>query len=187
MSGGPRDTALIAVDVQRDFLPGGSLAVPDGDQVIAPLARLAPHAGVVIATRDFHPAAHCSFAAQGGVWPPHCVIGTAGAEIAPEIDAVAELVVSKGMHPDAEAYSGFDGTGLAEILRVRGVERVIIGGLATDYCVRATALAALAAGFATTVVADAIRAVDATPGDGERALAEMRTAGVDVREMQFVG
>jgi nicotinamidase-related amidase len=171
-------TAMIAVDVQDDFLPGGALAVRDGDEVIAPLVALARTADLVVATRDFHPAAHCSFAAQGGPWPPHCVIGTAGALITPAIDAIAELIVSKGMDPNVEAYSGFDGTGLACILHGLGIVSVLIGGLATDYCVRATALAAQRAGFVTTVVTDAIRPVDVKPGDGERALEAMREAGV---------
>jgi len=173
-------TALIAVDVQGDFLPGGSLAVRNGDEVIAALVGLAQSVDVVVATRDYHPAAHCSFVAQGGPWPPHCVIGTAGALITPAIDAVAELIVSKGMDPDVEAYSGFDGTGLADILRGLSIVNVRIGGLATDYCVRATALAAQREGFNTTVVTDAIRAVDVNPGDGDRALDEMRRAGVSV-------
>jgi nicotinamidase/pyrazinamidase len=173
-------TALIAVDVQGDFLPGGSLAVRNGGEVIAPLVALARSVDVVVATRDFHPAAHCSFVAQGGPWPPHCVIGTTGALITPGVDAIAQLVVSKGMDPNVEAYSGFDGTGLADILRGLDVVNVLIGGLATDYCVRATALAAQREGFITTVVADAIRAVAVNPGDGERALEEMRQVGVSI-------
>jgi nicotinamidase/pyrazinamidase len=176
-------TALIAVDVQRDFLPGGSLAVQDGDQVIAALVGLAGTASVVIATRDFHPPDHCSFIAQGGPWPPHCVIGSSGAAIATEIDAVAHVIVSKGTARDVDAYSGFDGTGLGGILRSYGVDRVTIGGLATDYCVRATAMAALHEGFATTVVLDAVRAVDVNAGDGDRALDELRRAGITLQSM----
>jgi nicotinamidase/pyrazinamidase len=173
----PADTALIAVDVQRDFLPGGALGVTGGDAVVAPIRELAAHAGLVVATRDFHPPGHCSFAAQGGPWPPHCVIGTSGAALHPDIDAIAQLIVSKGTDPAVEQYSGFDGTGLGDLLRARGVRRVVIGGLATDYCVRATALAACGERFATTVVRDAVRAVDRQPGDGERALNEIRAAG----------
>ena len=173
-------TALIAVDVQRDFLPGGSLGVRDGEAVVPPLLRLAVDADLVVATRDFHPADHMSFVARGGPWPAHCVAGTSGASLHPDIDRIAQLVVSKGMSPDADAYSGFDGTGLDVMLRSLGVDRVVIGGLATDYCVRATALAAHAAGFDTTVVTDAVRAVDVQPGDGERALGELRGAGVRV-------
>jgi nicotinamidase/pyrazinamidase len=173
-------TALLAVDVQADFLPGGSLGVPDGESVIAPLRSLALRADLVIATRDHHPPGHISFTSRGGPWPAHCVIGTGGARIHPEIDAVADIVVSKGRDPDREAYSGFDGTGLAMMLRSLGVERVIIGGLATDYCVRATALAAVDAGFQTAVVRDAVRAVGVKPGDGTRALEEMARAGVSI-------
>ena len=173
-------TALIAVDVQRDFLPGGSLAVRDGDAVVGPLLRLAGDADVVVATRDFHPAGHVSFAERGGPWPAHCVAGTPGALLHPDVDRVAQLVVSKGMNPEVDAYSGFDGTGLDAILRSLGVEEVVIGGLATDYCVRATALAARAAGFPTTVVGAAVRAVEVETGDGERALDEIRAAGVRV-------
>jgi nicotinamidase-related amidase len=181
MSMSSEPTALIAVDVQGDFLPGGALAVRNGNEVIAPLVELAKSADVVVATRDFHPAGHCSFVAQGGPWPQHCVIGTTGALITPAIDAIAQLIVSKGMDANVEAYSGFDGTGLADILRGLEIGSVVIGGLATDYCVRATALAALREGFMTTVIADAILAVDVNPGDGERALEEMRQAGAVVK------
>jgi nicotinamidase/pyrazinamidase len=173
------DTALIIADVQRDFLPGGALGVRDGDAVIAPLRERANLAGLIVATRDFHPADHCSFHARGGPWPPHCVIGSAGAALHPEIDAIAQLVVSKGMDPDQEQYSAFD-TGLGAMLLAHGVRRLIIGGLATDYCVRYTALGARRAGFDVEVVAEASRAVDVQPGDGDRAFDEMRDAGVTV-------
>lgn len=176
----PSDTALIAVDVQGDFLPGGALAVPRGDEVVEPLTRAAAAVGLVVATRDWHPPDHVSFVARGGPWPPHCVAGTPAAAIHPDVDRLAALVVSKGSDPDADAYSGFQGTHLAELLRALGVRRLVIGGLATDYCVRATALDAVAAGFEVTVLEDAVRAVDATPGDGERALEEMRSAGVRI-------
>jgi nicotinamidase-related amidase len=170
-------TALIAVDVQSDFLPGGALGVPGADVVVAPIRELATHVNVVVATRDFHPPRHCSFTAQGGPWPPHCVIATPGAALHPDIDAVAHVIVSKGTDPSLEQYSGFDGTGLAGLLRARGVRQAIIAGIATDYCVRATALAACAEGFATIVVLDAVRAVDLRPGDGDRALDDIRSAG----------
>jgi nicotinamidase/pyrazinamidase len=171
-------TALIAVDVQQDFLPGGSLAVAGGDQVVTPLLGLAARFDIVVATRDFHPPDHVSFAKRGGPWPVHCVAGTPGARIHPAIDRIAQLVVSKGMDRDVDAYSSFDGTGLEQILRGLGVIRVVVAGLATDYCVRATALAARREGFATVVVADAVRAVEVAPGDGARAVEEMRAAGV---------
>lgn len=175
-----RDLALIAVDVQGDFLPGGALAVPRGDEVVEPLVRAAAAVGRVVATRDWHPANHVSFVDRGGPWPPHCIQGTPGAALRPEIDRIADLVVSKATDPDVDAYSGFDGTGLAEILRALGVRRLLVGGLATDYCVRATVLSALSEGFEVTVLGDAVRAVDASPGDGERALEEMRAAGARI-------
>jgi nicotinamidase/pyrazinamidase len=173
-------TALLAVDVQPDFMPGGSLAVPAGDEVIEPLVAAAACADLVVATRDWHPAEHISFAERGGPWPPHCIATTPGAAIAPAIDRIADMVVSTGMDPEVDAYSGFDGTGLAATLRAQGVARVLVGGLATDYCVRATALDALRAGFETVVLADAVRPVDVEPGDGERALEEMRAAGAQL-------
>ena len=176
----PGRTALIAVDVQADFLPGGSLAVAGGDSVVDDLVALADGVDLVIATRDLHPPRHSSFVSQGGPWPEHCVGGTAGAALHPRIDAVADLIVSKGRNPAADAYSGFEGTDLAGLLRSRGVTRVVIGGLATDYCVLGTALASVGAGFDTVVVETAVRAVDLSQGDGDRALEEMRRAGVTV-------
>lgn len=171
-------SALLIVDVQADFLPGGALGVPDGDAVVEPLTRLAAAADVVVATRDLHPPDHVSFVARGGPWPPHCVAGTPGAELHPAVTALGlDQVVDKAQDPDVEAYSDFDGTDLAGWLRRRGVDRVVVGGLATDYCVRATALDALEAGFAVDVAADACRAVDVAPGDGGRALDEIRNAG----------
>ena len=181
-----RRTALLAVDVQGDFLPGGALAVPDGDAVIAPLLRAARGAGMVVATRDWHPPGHVSFAERGGPWPPHCVAGTPGALIRPEVDRLADVVVSKGRNVDIDAYSGFDGTPLAALLRAAGVERVLVGGLATDYCVRATALDALREGFEVVVLRDAVRAVEVQPGDGERALDEMRAAGARIEDVAAV-
>jgi nicotinamidase-related amidase len=173
-------TALLAVDVQNDFLPGGSLAVPGGDRVIAPLVRAAAEVDLVVATRDWHPEHHCSFTPRGGAWPAHCVAGSDGARLAPEVDRVADAIVSKGTRHDADAYSGFDGTRLAELLRAHGVDTVLVGGLATDYCVRATVLDALRNGFRTVILASAVAAVDVTPGDGERALAELRAAGAEI-------
>lgn len=171
------ETALVIADVQRDFLPGGALGVAGGNEVIGPLRARAGDAGLIVATRDYHPANHCSFQARGGPWPAHCVIGTPGAAIHPDIDAIAQLVVSKGMDPDREQYSAFD-TSLGAMLHAHGVRRLIVGGLATDYCVRYTALGARQAGFEVEVIAAATRAVDVEPGDGERAFTEMRAAGV---------
>jgi nicotinamidase/pyrazinamidase len=173
-------TALIATDVQPDFLPGGSLAVPDGDAVVAPLLAAVRGADLVVATRDWHPPGHVSFAERGGPWPVHCVAGTHGAALLPEVDRAAHVVVSKGTNVDVDAYSGFDGTPLAGLLRAAGVARLVIGGLATDYCVRATTLDALREGFEVVVLRDAVRAVDVQPGDGDRALEEMRAAGARI-------
>lgn len=177
----PHD-ALLVVDVQRDFLPGGSLAVPGGDAVVPVLDRyisLAQAYGVpVLATRDWHPPDHCSFTAQGGPWPPHCVAGTPGAAFARGLHLPGEAaVVSKAMRAAEEAYSAFAGTPLAQLLREKGVCRVLVGGLATDYCVLQTVRDALREGFAVVLLADAICAVEVHPGDGARALREMCDAG----------
>ena len=171
-------TGLIVVDVQNDFCPGGALGVAGGDRLAPAIAAAAEAAGTVVATRDLHPAGHVSFAERGGPWPAHCVAGTTGAELHPSVSGMRfDRIQDKGTDPDREAYSGFDGTDLAEYLRDRGVKRVLVAGLATDYCVRATALDAIREGFETTVLTDAVAAVDVEPGDGERALAEVRDAG----------
>ena len=177
-----RSDALILVDVQRDFLPGGTLGVAYGDAVVAPLNalidRFSAVGAPVYATRDWHPPGHCSFKPQGGTWPAHCVAGTSGAEFAPGLRLPGGcVVISKATRPDRDAYSGFDGTGLADELHSRRIKRLWIGGLATDYCVRATVLDAIRNGFETHVMTPAIRAVDAETGDGRRALEEMRAAG----------
>ena len=159
-AGEHRHDALIIVDVQNDFCPGGALAVAEGDAVVPVLNALAPRFGTIVATRDWHPADHRSFAAQGGPWPSHCVAATPGADFHPALDrAVVDLVVEKATRSDQEAYSGFDGTDLAAQLRARGVRRVYVGGLALDYCVDATALDARKAGFETWVIRDATRPV----------------------------
>ena len=172
--------ALICVDVQHDFLPGGSLGVPAGDEVVSPLETAASACKLVVATRDFHPRNHMSFHDQGGTWPPHCVAGTHGAELHPAVAALAAQVVDKGTAPDVDAYSGFDGTDLDRLLRGQGISQLVVGGLATDYCVRATVLDALARGYEVIVLEDAVRAVDVVHGDGARALAEMQRAGARV-------
>ncbi|MCS6787354.1 MAG: nicotinamidase [Thiobacillaceae bacterium] len=181
---GPGD-ALIIVDVQNDFLPGGALAVPQGDAVIAPLnrwiGRFAAAGLPIVATRDWHPADHCSFRTRGGPWPPHCIAGTPGAAFAPQLALPdSALVVSKATAREAEAYSGFAGTDLAARLRALGVKRLYIGGLATDYCVKNTVLDALKEGFAVVLLREATRAVEVQPGDGARAIAAMQAAGAQV-------
>lgn len=180
--------ALILVDVQLDFLPGGSLAVSHGDEVVPALNRyIAVFRRLtlpVVATRDWHPPDHCSFQAQGGPWPPHCVAGSDGARFAPLLDLPCEArIVSKATTRDRDAYSGFEGTDLDEWLQRAGVSRVFVGGLATDYCVLNTVSDALRIGYATFLLADAVRAVDAQAGDGERAIAEMRRLGAVAIEL----
>jgi nicotinamidase/pyrazinamidase len=173
--------ALVIVDFQNDFTPGGALAVPHGDEIAERLNELAAsdRFDLVVATRDWHPPEHSSFAAQGGPWPPHCVAGTEGAELHPGLDAaLVDVVVDKGTDPATEGYSGFDGTELATLLRDRGIDRVTVAGLATDYCVRATALDALQAGFAVTVDGGASRGID--PEGSAGALEEVRAAGAEV-------
>ena len=174
--------ALVVVDVQNDFLPGGALAVPTGDAVIEPLntwiARFRAAGLPVVATRDWHPPNHCSFREQGGPWPAHCVADTPGAAFAADLHLPDDAwIVSKATEPDREAYSGFEGTDLAERLKDAGVRRLFIGGLATDYCVLNTVKDALANGFAVYLLSDAIRAVNVNPGDGDRAITDMTAAG----------
>lgn len=176
----PRTDALIVVDVQRDFCPGGALAVPRGGEVVPVINRLLVLTDwLTVATRDWHPADHCSFKAQGGVWPPHCVAGTEGAAFHPAVDqARIRHVVSKAVTRDTEAYSGFQETDLAALLASRGVRRAFVCGLATDYCVKATALDARRAGLDVVVVEDAIRGVEVTPGDCVKAIDEMRASAI---------
>ncbi|HEU4624561.1 MAG TPA: nicotinamidase [Steroidobacteraceae bacterium] len=183
--------ALIIVDVQRDFLPGGALAVPDGDKVIPVLnryiAEFASRNLPIYATRDWHPANHCSFREQGGPWPPHCVAETPGAEIPTDLQLPAGTeVISKARTPEKDAYSGFQGTDLLERLRARGCTRVFVGGLATDYCVKQTVLDARANGLDVVVLEDAIRAVEVNPGDGARALQEMVARGAVVTTIESI-
>jgi nicotinamidase/pyrazinamidase len=174
-----KDTdALVVVDVQNDFCPGGALAVPHGDEVVDVINRIAPLFSVVFATQDYHPPGHSSFAPQGGPWPVHCVQGTPGADFHPKLDTSEfDEVIRKGTDLATDGYSGFAGTDLADRLWARGASRVFIAGLATDYCVRATALEAIGNGFETVVVTDAVRAVEVNPGDGAKALDEMAAAG----------
>ena len=173
--------ALLIVDFQNDFTPGGALAVPHGDEIGGRVAELVDSGrfDLIVATRDWHPADHSSFAAEGGPWPPHCVQGTEGAELHPSLDrAKVDVVVDKGDDRATEGYSGFQGTRLGELLRERGIDGVTVTGLATDYCVRATALDALGEGIRVTVDRAGVRGIDA--GDSERALDEIRAAGGSV-------
>ena len=177
--------ALVIVDVQNDFLPGGRLAVPEGDAVIAPLNRLIKlfqtRGLPVYATRDWHPEDHCSFGEQGGPWPPHCVADTEGAAFASDLQLPDDaVVIYKATLQGKDAYSGFEGTDLAEHLRGRQINRLFIGGLATDYCVLNTVKDALAEGFRVVLIKDAIRAVDVHAGDGDRAIHEMQRCGAQL-------
>ena len=177
--------ALIVVDVQNDFCPGGSLAVTDGDEVVEPLNRLIKdfldRGEPVYKTRDWHPAATKHFAAYGGTWPVHCVQNTPGAEFRDGlIDDSRITIISKGIDESADGYSGFDGTNLAELLHGQGVNEVWVGGLATDYCVKETVLGAMREGFKVKALAEAMRPVNLEPDDGAKAIEEMREAGAEV-------
>ena len=193
----PRSDALVVVDVQNDFCPGGTLAVPDGDAVVPLLNRYAERFaaldGAVFASRDWHPERTTHFAAYGGVWPPHCVQGTSGARLHPGLVLPPSTrIVSKGMDPDEDAYSCFQarseaGAGFASLLAERGIRRVFVGGLATDYCVKATGLDARRAGLAVVILEDAVRAVDVKPGDGARAVAELVAAGATLARLDQIG
>lgn len=195
--------ALILVDLQYDFMPGGALAVTDGDQVIAVANQLMPHFDMVVATQDWHPANHKSFASQhdgmgvgdvvqlDGVeqmlWPDHCVQGTPGADLHEDLDTKRiHQIVQKGTNTQIDSYSGFfdnghrQATGLAAVLKQSDVTEVAVMGLATDYCVKFTALDALELGLKTTLISDGCRGVDLNPGDVEQAIADMQAAGVQV-------
>jgi nicotinamidase/pyrazinamidase len=196
--------ALLLVDIQNDFLPGGALAVPAGDEVIAVANRLMPDYELVVATQDWHPENHESFASQhegrsvGEVkqlhgleqilWPDHCVQGSRGAELAPELDREnIHHIVRKGTDQAVDSYSAFfdnarrKSTGLAEFLKSKGVDEIHVLGLATDYCVRATVLDGLDLGFRVMLLTEGIRGVDLQNGDCERAIEEMREAGAVIQ------
>jgi len=177
------DSVLVLVDIQNDFCPGGALAVREGDQVVPVANRLIPRFPVVVTTQDWHPADHCSFKTQGGPWPPHCVQGSRGAELHPDLDqSRITFHVRKAFTRHADSYSEFagaDGQGrsLDDLLRKHEVKRLYVVGLATDYCVRATVLDGLQHGYEVFVITDGIRAVNVHPDDGAKALAEMKQAG----------
>jgi nicotinamidase/pyrazinamidase len=182
--------ALIVVDVQNDFCPGGALAVENGDEVVPVLNRYIERFVAlrlpIFATRDWHPVKTTHFKAYGGVWPVHCVQGTHGADFHPDLKLTPEItIVSAGMAADEDGYSGFlgrdsSGRSLAALLRDRGVDRLLIGGLATDYCVKHTVLDGIQEGFQVMLIGDAVRGVNLNPGDSEQAIKEMSAAGAIV-------
>ena len=197
--------SLILVDIQNDFLPGGALAVPNGDEIIPVVNKLQPLFPLVVATQDWHPANHGSFAANHPgkkpfdqidlnglpqtLWPVHCVQGTVGAELAPVLNRERiSRIFQKGTDPGVDSYSGFfdngrrHATGMAKWLAGRGVTEVYVCGLATDYCVKFTALDAVGAGFKTHLLEDASRGVNLRPDDVKNAVAEMRQAGVTIEQ-----
>jgi nicotinamidase/pyrazinamidase len=173
--------ALIVVDVQNDFCPGGALPVPDGDAVIEPINALAQQVPFVVATRDWHPPDHLSFKEQGGPWPVHCVRDTKGAQLHAALDSSRiDAIVDAGREPGDEGYSGFEHTDLEQLLRDHDIDTVHVAGLALDYCVKETALDARRAGFNVVLHRDATRAINVNPGDDQRALHELRAAGARI-------
>ncbi len=187
-----RNSALIVVDVQNDFCPGGALPVPEGDKVVLVLNEymelFRTRGASIVATRDWHPPNHMSFKPQGGIWPPHCVQNRPGAEFHPQLKLAGEIqIVSKADKPDKEAYSGFQGTDLANWLRAKGITRVFVGGLATDYCVKSTALDAREEGFEAYFLEDASRSVEVNPGDSQRAITDMEKHGVKKTNLVELG
>jgi len=179
-------TCLLVVDVQNDFCPGGALAVQEGDAVVPSINRILPKFELIIATRDVHPGKTIHFSK----WPPHCIAGTTGADFHPDLktDAI-NLFAEKGTSNADDGYSGFEATNmdLAEILRERQIEDVVICGLTTDYCVKETALDAVKQGFHVTVLTDCTRAVNLHPNDGAKALAEMADAGIHLTTSDTLG
>lgn len=174
--------ALVIVDVQKDFLPGGALPVPRGDEIIPALntclALFLKQQLPIFATRDWHPPRHCSFKSQGGPWPPHCIAGTDGAAFASSLLLPESArIISKATQEEVESYSGFSGTNLQEQLQRLGSRRLFIGGLATDYCVLHTVMDGLSLGYQTILLGDAVRAVNLSPSDGESAVKKMIAGG----------
>ena len=188
----PGDT-LVIVDVQNDFLPGGSLAVPNGDKVIpvlnAYIAAFEAKGLAIFAPRCWHPADHCSFRARGGPWPAHCVAGTSGAAFALGLGLPpSATIISKATEAERDAYSGFSATDLAQRLSAAGTKRVFVGGLATDYCVLNTVKDGLAAGFVVMLLTDAVAAVNVAPDDGKSAEREMsRLGAIPIRHDMLAG
>lgn len=209
MSKKPNNAALIIVDVQNDFIPGGALAVAEGDQVVPLINEIQPKFSHVIATQDFHPKDHGSFAANhpgkkpgefielGGLtqilWPVHCVQGTQGADFHPELEKKEwEAIFQKGKNPIVDSYSGFfdnarrGDTGLGDYLKKEGITQVYVCGLALDYCVKYTALDAKSLGFETYLIEDATRAVNLSPEDGQKAIEEMKSFGVIICDSKSI-
>lgn len=184
-----KDT-LIVVDMQRDFMPGGALPVPEGDTLVPRLneyIELFSEKGLpVFFTRDWHPPDHISFKEQGGLWPPHCVQHTEGALFHPDLSVPQDnrFIISKGTSRDFDAYSGFQGTILDNLLKERGIKRVFVGGVATDYCVRNTVLGAINLGYQAFLLLDGIKGVDVRQGDSERAIEEMLHNGAVAVELK---
>ncbi len=182
--------ALIVVDMQKDFMPGGALPVPEGDKIIPSLnkyiERFASLTLPVYFTRDWHPEDHISFKGHGGIWPPHCVQNTEGAEFHDDllIPQDNKFIISKGTSKDFDAYSGFQGTILENLLKERGIKRVFVGGVATDYCVKNTVLGALNLRFQVFLLTDGIKGVDVNPGDSERAIDLMLSEGAVAIELK---
>ena len=184
-------TALFIIDVQRDFCNGGALAVKDGDAVVPVCNKLielaANHGCVVFASRDWHPANHCSFTEFGGMWPAHCVAGEPGSEFHPDLKLpVDAMIFNKDYEVDVNSYSALANTPAAGVMHDAGVTRLIICGLATDYCVKNTVLDCLKAGFKVVVVSDGCRAVNVNPGDDQRAFDEMSAAGAEIMPLEKV-
>jgi len=176
--------ALLITDMQKDFLPGGTLPVEGGDEIIPVLnayeRRFEDAKARIFASRDWHPINHVSFKTQGGPWPPHCVQGTEGAKFSPDLKLPAGVVViSKATNPEHESYSVFDGTSFAHELQMCETKRLFVGGLATDYCVLNTVLDASKLGIATVVLADATLGINVEPGDVNKAMAAMLKAGAE--------
>lgn len=192
-----KTSALLVIDVQNDFCPGGSLAVSGGDEIIPTInkyIKLFVREGLpVMASRDWHPPNTVHFKTGGGIWPVHCVQNTEGAKFHPDLALPEEVVIlSKGMNPARDdEYSNFhavteNGLHFTEFLRKQGITRLYICGIATDYCVKSTVLDALSGGFAVTLLKDAVCGVDLNQGDSERAIAEMVSSGAAVAEYSFL-
>ncbi|MEK6561360.1 MAG: isochorismatase family protein [Nitrospirota bacterium] len=176
------NSAIIAVDIQNDFCPGGALPVPDGDAVVYSMnlyiTKFSKMGLPVYFTRDWHPQNHISFKTNGGIWPEHCIQETYGAELHKKLLIPSRaVIISKGISPDDEGYSGFQGTDLDKRLKAKNIRQLFIGGLATDYCVRSTVLDALHAGFDVVFLSDASKGVDVNTGDSEQAIDEMLREG----------